>query len=423
MERPSGAGHGEIGAKRTATPSALAAVLPIVALAALFAITHPFSGLTGDSQIYMGRALADVDSAGVGRDLMFRLDGQSRFTIFPPIAAWLVARMSVLQAAMLIVAAASALWLCAAILLVRRAAPARVWACAAVLVLAPAAYGGFNLLRHAEALAEPRPFAEAFVILSIAAWLGDRRLVACAALAVAILFHPVMALAGVATIGLCLCIEDRHWLLAVFAVAVALAAFGPSARLATAPRAIAISATVALAALAAFLWNDASSYDRALGRSAHQADLERLTPDSSGDVLWLHASLELWIWLGRPNWSADLQGAGAVFSREIAMTYRDRAQAQIDVGLRDETMIRRIPYNPRTLHPALTKEVVAAICARPDGPAYIVAPVARDTPVDPALNAALWTPPAARVEPLIGDDGIRFERIDAYAVVACRMRR
>ena len=63
------------------------------AIAVAAFLNHPFGGITGDAKIYIGRALADIDPDNVGRDLMFRLDGQSGFTVFRPLARWLVAHL------------------------------------------------------------------------------------------------------------------------------------------------------------------------------------------------------------------------------------------------------------------------------------------------------------------------------------------
>ena len=621
----------------------------IIALAALYAATHAFGGFSGDSLIYLGRALADVDPDGVGRDLMFRYDGQSRFSIFPQVAAWLAAHVSLLATAMILVAASSALWFGGLLALARRAAPDRLTACIALVILAPAGYGGFELLRYAETLAIPRPFAEAFVLMALAAYLGGRLWLAGALLVASALFHPIMALAGVATIGLALGAEDRRWLaapvLAVIALVIAVASGAPLAQrlvtpidpqwlaalqtrnaylfphlwptsafalpavqaatlvlaatraegrlrnvliaslvagaaglalawacglfeplllvvqaqmwrmwwltavlaalslaicavrlgrsdasdrlalamlalawtfwrdmdglaalfafaalfLATrpaerriaisdgvvriiwiavalavvapalldlrelrhfagmfqpdyapsvmalvlrflgapllfgalalaafgAPRSPVLSGAPALAAalvafiFAAWLWNDASSYDRALGRASRQADLERLAPQQQGEILWLSAALEPWVYLHRPNWSAELQGAGGVFSRELATIYADRAEFQIALGLRDESMMRRPLKGAKTFHPALTTANLRPVCARPDAPAYIVAPVRKDAALDPELKAEIWTPPAVRVEAVLAADRVDYPRIDAYAVIDC----
>lgn len=629
------------------------AALALLSLGALFAATHPFTGFSGDSQIYMGRAIADGDPTGVGLDMMFRLDGQSRFTIFPPVAAWLAAHVSLLTTAMLLVAASSVLWFSGLVVFVRAAALRRPWASLAIVIAAPAGYGGFDLLRFGESLAEPRPFAEAFVLFALAAFLANRRVLSLALLVLSVLFHPIMALAGVATICLALCIEDRRWIvaglvgaifvataiwtsaplasrlapldadwlrelsnrnaylfphawplksyawpivqtililvatgrapaplrrvlvaglvagasgvalswfagrydpivilvqaqtwrmwwltavlsavaLACIAVelgrgdavertalaalalaasigseylasgvglalvalaflarpaplrpfltdeaarmawlaasvvlfgltvgdlsdigavrgfaqpdytpnfmslalgyaapplifgAVAIAAFGPPRFLVGASRRLAGLAMLLSVAIAATLWNSASSYDRALGGAGRQAELARLTRARPGEVLWLFSTLEPWVWLGRPSWNAEIQGAGGVFSREIAMTYVDRGRAQIALGLRDESLVRRVSTTLKNLHPRLTRENVAAICRRPGAPAYIIAPVAKGAVLDPGLKGAFWTPPAVRVEPLLRADRIDFVRIERYAVLACADNR
>ncbi len=621
--------------------------LALVALAALYLLTHPFAGFTGDAQIYMGRALADNDPGGVGRDLMFRLDGQSRYSLFPRIAALLVERLGLLDAALLLVAVSSLLWFCGVLALARAATSQRWLSVAAIVILAPTAYGAFNLFHTAEGLAIPRPFAEGFVLLAIAIFLSGHRVLAFAPLVAAGLFHPIMALGGGAVLMLCLCFEDRRgfvvvavaavllliaafmglplvdrlratidadwlellqrrhkylfphlwpqnawglpavqaitsliaarrvspalrrlllaglvcgaagvgvaylsgrfdpallvmqaqlwrmwwltgalsalalglvalnasepgerlgvailalawclwqdagvyapavaamallvstlklpvsddisraiWLGAAVAVvaplaidlpalrffadqfqpdftpailplalkflgpplllaAVALAVFGTPSWVGRAPLAALGIATVAHCALAGLLWNDATSFDKRMGDSGRRADLEKLMPNGQGEVLWIHSVLEPWVWLGRPGWSGDMQVAGAVFSPELAMLYRDRARALIAAGLRDETIIDRVPWRPKSFHPALTKEGVAAICARPDAPAYIVAPVKAGAALDPALNARLWTPPFVRSEMLFKADNIEFPRLDAYAIMDCAAR-
>lgn len=630
-----------------------AAIAAFVAVAALFVFTHPFPGFSGDSQIYLGRALADIDPQGVGRDLMFRLDGQSRFTIFPRLAAWLASQNSLLATALWLVAASSCLWFAAVALLARSALTGPIWIGLAIVIAAPAGYGGFDLLRYGEALAEPRPFAEAFVIFALAAFLAGRLALSAACIAVAILFHPIMALAGVATIGLRLCFDDRRWifvplvgfvavafaywtaapnaerlalldpawlaelnnrnaylfphrwplaayalpftqavailvasrraapelrrlllagllagllglaiafvagefyplvilvqaqtwrmwwltgllaavalacaastmaraepadrvalaalalsmalapefelaavLLALAALAlglrpaqsrieisehfarltwiaggvalvalnmsemtdlaqlngfaqpdftpnymtlvlkfagpllafatVAFAAFGMPRALARMPRGLYAAVAGSAAVGAAFLWNSASSYDNALGHSERQADLLRLAPNGEGEVLWLSASLEPMIWMGRPNWNAEMQGAGGVFSRQIAMAYVDRAQALVDLGLRDQSLVRRAPGAVKSVFPELKREQFVKLCARQDAPSYVVAPIRKDAALDPDLKARRWTAPAVRVDPLLSPDRVEFARIEEYAVIACADHR
>ena len=57
----------------------------IAALLVLWLFCHPYFGNNRGSLIYTARALADLDPGGVGQDAMFRLDGQSAFTVFTPL--------------------------------------------------------------------------------------------------------------------------------------------------------------------------------------------------------------------------------------------------------------------------------------------------------------------------------------------------
>ena len=66
------------------------AAWPVLGMAGLTLLLHPYEGIDGDARIYVGRALADLDPDGVGRDLMFTHDGQSRFSLFPVVLRALV---------------------------------------------------------------------------------------------------------------------------------------------------------------------------------------------------------------------------------------------------------------------------------------------------------------------------------------------
>lgn len=640
-------------AKRAATSSAArfaAGAAAIVALGALYALEHPFPGIDGDSKIYMGRALADIDASGVGRDLMFRLDGQSQFSLFTPAARWLVAHLPLAISAALIAAIGGLLWFCGAIALTRQAVPGGALAATAVLFAAPAVYGPYRLLFCAETLAEPRPYAEAVTLLALAAFLAGRLVPSLALLAIAAAIHPIMALAGVAAIGLTLCIDDRRWLLlaivgalalaaavlldapmagrlrilvdpqwlallldrnaylfphlwksedfvlpavqgvtiliaanraegrlkrllyaglaagligvfvawiagaflpsllllqaqtwrmwwltGVFAAlslgmcavgaakggardkfalamvafawtmasqgpivfvalgiaifvsmprfsreiaisqktatytwlclaaavvipalvmlfkwlelpgqadyapaftkrmlavlgdaillgAIALTAFGWPKPLPRISQVAALALSLVVAIVGARLWFDPDSYAREVAEARVQSDLVQMTP-RDGEILWLQGSIEPWLWLRRPHWLGGIQGAGIVFSRDLAMLYRERAEALGAAGLDDGGLIRRYAGLPKAWSMNPNARGVAQICARQDAPAYILAPVARDTTLDPALRAKLWAPPAVRVEIGVVGDSVQTTRFEAYAIIDCALNR
>lgn len=173
--------------------------LAVVAVAALFALCHPYEGLVGDSTVYVGRILADHDPAGLGRDLLFANDGQSGFSLFRCLASPLVLALGPSLAATFIAAAGSLCWLAGLIALAHGMARGRLaWAIVVIVAVLPAGYGDTGHFSFAETSAVPRPFAEAAVMAALAAILAGRWRLAVASLAVAVTMHPIMAAPGVA---------------------------------------------------------------------------------------------------------------------------------------------------------------------------------------------------------------------------------
>ncbi len=618
----------------------------LLALGAAFFFFRLFPGVRADGQIYIGRAIADLDPAGVGADAMFVHDGQSALSLFTRIAPTLVDALGPFAAARAISLAAMALWFVALVAFCMRLTRVRPWAVALAVAAAPATY---SFLSYGESLPLPRPFSEAFVLLAMAAALARRRAWALLWLCVSAVFHPIMALAGFALVGLMWAMEDRRVVYgaALCALAVGLAALAgvpPFARLATmidaewlslmrgrnaflfpdtwsldtwslqavqatslivaarvapslrtlflgalgigvagvavslvaglyvpnllvmqaqpwrawwltavlgaaalglcatrygeadarerlaftllalawllargapleamaaavgalsltfaprvqishalarpaflavaayvlvtsaitafkaaplieamvaagaaptlreivglvfsdilllgmlalgmfglgflrhAPRVVAQAGAATLAVWVALVWDSAPDYDRALYGARKHAALDALMT-APGEVLWLKGRPEAWLWAGRANWGSEVQGAGAVFSRTLAMLYRDRVAAQIEAGFGGRELIGAARGSTESYFPNVTVDGLRAICARTDAPAYVVWPMAATAALDPALNARQWTAPAARVE--IADAAGKgvFQRVQLHAVAACAATR
>lgn len=188
-------------------------VVALVAVAGLCALARPYRGVTHDAILYVGRALADLGVTGYARDPMFVHDGQSGLSIFSVLLRALVERMGVPEASITLAALAGVGWFAAMAFFARSVAgPRLVWAILAVTAVAPSTYGGFGVFRFAETIAVPRPFAEAAVIAALAAFVAGRQWLSFGLLALSAAVHPIMALAGLATLGMVLCLEDRRWL-------------------------------------------------------------------------------------------------------------------------------------------------------------------------------------------------------------------
>ena len=199
-----------------------------VLAASLFATFHPYIGIAGDAALYLGRAQADLDPSGVGRDIAFANDGQSRFSLFSRVLDPLVAVCGPSAAGMIVAMAASACVLGAAYVLARALTGDKrlMFAIVAAVAVLPTTYGN-DSFHFAEAAFLPRPFAEASVVVAVAALLAGRRLLAAPFLLAALLIHPLMAMAGIGVVAVLL--AWRRTIRASFAV---VAAYGVAAALA-----------------------------------------------------------------------------------------------------------------------------------------------------------------------------------------------
>jgi hypothetical protein len=199
--------------------------MPVIATA-FWALTHPYPGIVGDASLYIGRALADLDPQGLGQDLLFAHDGQSRFSIYPIIAKWLVIVFGTDRAALALVVSSMFLWVAALIVFALQFLTwRRVWIVIVFVAILPVYYGAPLRFGFSEAIAVPRPMAEALVLLALAAFVCGRTLLTFVVLVAATLIHPLMALAGWTAVVVALSLVDRRWWIAagagIFAVILA----------------------------------------------------------------------------------------------------------------------------------------------------------------------------------------------------------
>lgn len=185
---------------------------PLVALFGIWLLVRPYAGISGDAILYVGKALAHLDPAGVGRDIVFSKDRQMQFSVFPWLLGGAVHLLGLSRAAEVVSFSAVVLWFFAVSVLALQMAEGRTrWIILLFIFLAPAVYA--NGFHFGEAIAVPRPFAEALVLLACAAILRDKLVLAGVLLMGAALLHPIMALPGFGLLFLNLLHRDRRWLL------------------------------------------------------------------------------------------------------------------------------------------------------------------------------------------------------------------
>jgi hypothetical protein len=185
--------------------------LPLIAFL-VFALGRPYRGIFQDPQIYIGRAVADLDPSGVGRDLMFVHDGQFGFSLFPFVVRETVALWGPAMTGEVLAFAAALAWFFAARALARQfVGGGAVWVAVIFAALLPNAYGAPYPFGFAELKAIPRPFAEAFVMAGLDMLAARRDVVCLCCLVVAALLHPIMALAGFGVFVAVRGLEDKRW--------------------------------------------------------------------------------------------------------------------------------------------------------------------------------------------------------------------
>lgn len=186
--------------------------------AAIWVLTHPYPGIIGDASVYVGRALADLDPNGIGRDMVYVHDGQMRFSIFPVLLDHVVAAIGTNWTGLLFSFLSMILWAGALAALAGRYVEKPFIAIIVIAVaVLPVAYGCPQRFSFSETIVVPRTLAEALVLFALSLLAGRRTTWAFVALAVATLIHPLMALAGWGVAAIVLCWEDRRWIIAVAA--------------------------------------------------------------------------------------------------------------------------------------------------------------------------------------------------------------
>ena len=166
-------------------------------------------------------------------------------------------------------------------------------------------------------------------------------------------------------------------------------------------------------------WDRRDDAKRQIETGFHDPALVALTASAPGEVLWLTKDDE-WYWLGRPEWNGFIQGAGTVFSRPLALAWRERTAFLIAQGLIDPGRLSAWRGPAKIIVPQLTPGALAALCVRPDAPAWVVAPLLDGKTLPAAIDGTIWHAPV--VETLSGsiDDKPVWYAFDRYAVVPCR---
>jgi hypothetical protein len=182
---------------------------------------HAYQGLFHDAALYTLQALARLEPESLAHDPFLRFGSQDHFTIFSPLYAAAIRLWGIEPAAAVLTLLSQVALLGGAYALARSVStpgvstpgvatpgvatpgastPALALLGTALFLAIPGYYGPDRIFTCMEAFLTPRMAAEALVLCSIAAALQQRPLPALLLTAAAILVHPLMAAAGIATL-------------------------------------------------------------------------------------------------------------------------------------------------------------------------------------------------------------------------------
>jgi hypothetical protein len=169
------------------------AFLVVLAVSAFF-LTHAYNGIRHDGILYMGQALIKLHP-NLHLDPFFVFGSQNNYTIFSFIYAFFIKLLGLNLAAILLLIVGQFLFLASIFYLASKFVDFRfvVLGIICVAIFYPF-YGGYGLISYAEAFLTARTYAEPFSIFAIALAVDKKWVISIIFIAIALLFHPLMAL-------------------------------------------------------------------------------------------------------------------------------------------------------------------------------------------------------------------------------------
>lgn len=176
-----------------ASPGALLCVL-----LAANALALPYAGLSHDSRLYAAQVVERVQPGSFAGDLFLRYGSQDRYSVFTPLVAPAVKVLGLAPAFFLLYLAGKALYFYGAIRLVRVLVPEGRAVVLGLLYNAviPMPFGGNEVIHLNESFLTPRIAGCGLVLLGLEQMLAGRSARSLAALAAALVLHPLMAFVG-----------------------------------------------------------------------------------------------------------------------------------------------------------------------------------------------------------------------------------
>jgi hypothetical protein len=184
------------------------------------------------------------------------------------------------------------------------------------------------------------------------------------------------------------------------------------------PAAARFAAALGIIVLAVSLWSSRPRAALDLERLRNPSEFAEVLNKKRGEVLWVDGKSEAWHVLGWPQWLSTQQVVSIVFSRPLAMAWRERAQFLLDNGLIPSNAFEPWKVVEESVILNVTRQALDRVCARSDAPAAVIFPLEKGTQLPSNVSAAIWTLPHTRHSMDFNDKFI-WHQIDRYAAFSC----
>lgn len=206
-------------------------------IAAAWVLARPYIGLRHDGLLYLGQILLHWHPEIFSQDIFFQFGSQDRFSVAASVLANLYRHVEFATAQIGLVMCSQLAVIVAALVFLRRAGATPVECVLGLVALGIMShnYGGWAIFSFSERFVTGRTFAEPFALLALLLIQRNRVALAALAMAVSMVFHPLVAIPTIVVAWGVLVVRDRRWAWALMAVpvafALALAQIDPFSRL------------------------------------------------------------------------------------------------------------------------------------------------------------------------------------------------
>lgn len=170
----------------------------VLALLLIWLLLYPYAGISHDARLYTLQALNHIHPELYMQDVFLRFGSQDSYTLFTPIYSWLAARLGIEHAAALLTAASQLGFLSLCFMIARRLSTKFAVTALLLVMVLPSNYGSDFIFTYFETFITPRLLAQCFTLAGVLFWLLGKRWLTLASFCVALVIHPIMAMAGIA---------------------------------------------------------------------------------------------------------------------------------------------------------------------------------------------------------------------------------